>query len=82
VLVAMNRPQTKNKKIRANQPQPRTTHGASKLFNLSSTVINRQGNCGALTAAYEPTSADNKGNAAVLATDTSASNTVPIDDSD
>jgi len=80
VPAATNRPQTKKK--RANQRQPRTTNGASKAFNPWNTVIDRQGNCGSLTAADGPTSADNKGNAAVLATDKSTSNTVPIDDSD
>jgi len=68
-----------------DQTQIRTTLDASKALDHSSTVIDRQGNCGALTAAYEPTSANNKGNAAVLAvagpvpfwTATESSNSVP-----
>ena len=65
-----------------DQTHIRTTLDASKALDRSSTVIDRQGNCGALTAAYEPASANNKGNAAVLATDKSTSNTAPADDSE
>jgi len=60
-----------------NQTQPRTSHGTSEVFSPPSALFDHQGYCGALTAAIVHTSTDNKGSAAVLATDKSTPNTVP-----
>ena len=64
------------------QAQICTTHSAFEVFNCKSTAIERQGDCGAVTAASEHISAAALENIAELVTNKSTSNTAPADDSD
>ena len=64
------------------QAQICTTHSAFEVFNCKSTAIERQGDCGAVTAASEHISAASLESAAMLATNKSTSNTAPADDSE
>ena len=65
-----------------NQTQIRTAVCAFKTFNYSRAAIERQGDCGAVTAASERISAASLESAAMLATNKSTSNTAPADDSE
>jgi len=65
-----------------DQAQICTTHSAFEVFNSKSTAIERQGDCGAVTAASEHISAAALENTAELVTSKSTSNTAPADDSD
>jgi len=65
-----------------DQAQICTTHSAFEVVNCKSTAIERQGDCGAVTAASEHISAASLESAAMLATNKSTSNTAPADDSE
>ena len=65
-----------------DQAQICTTHSAFEVFNCKSTAIERQGDCGAVTAASEHISAAALENTAELVTSKSTSNTAPADDSE
>ena len=64
------------------QAQICTTHSAFEVFHCKSTAIERQGDCGAVTAASEHISAASSESAAELVANKSTSNTAPADDSD
>ena len=65
-----------------DQAQIYTTHSAFEVVNCKSTAIERQGDCGAVTAASEHISAASSESAAELVANKSTSNTAPADDSD